>query len=75
MAVVNFTLFCLPINFVTFYKKNNQGKQDIFTAIELFSNDSGKNGKKMGEMAKVVNIFFEKSGPLFCWMVVRGSRS
>ena len=58
MVVVNFTLFCLPINLVAFYKKNNQGKQDIFTAIELFSNNSGK----MGEMAKVVNIFFEKSG-------------
>ena len=44
MAVVNFTLFYLPIHLVAFYKKNNQGKQDIFTAIGLFLNESGKSG-------------------------------
>ena len=43
--MVNFTLFYLPIHLVAFYKKNNQGKQDIFTAIGLFSNESGKSGR------------------------------
>ena len=53
MAVVNFTLFCWAINLVAFYKKNNQGKQDIFTAIELFSNDSGKSGRN-GKSGKYI---------------------
>ena len=53
MAVVNFTLFCLPINLVVFYKKNNQGKQDIFTAIGLFSNESGKSGRN-GKSGKYI---------------------
>ena len=54
MAVVNFALFCfIPINLVAFYKKNNQEKQDIFTAIELFSNDSGKSGRN-GKCGKYI---------------------
>ena len=62
MAVVKFTLFCFipAINLVAFYKKNNQGKQDIFTALELFSNDSGKSGRN-GKSSKYI---FEKSGPI-----------
>ena len=53
MAVVNFTLFYLPIHLVAFYKKNNQGKQDIFTAIGLFSNESGKSGRN-GKSGKYI---------------------
>ena len=53
VAVVNFTLFCQPIN-LAFYKNNNQGKQDIFTAIELFF------VAKVGEMTKVLTIYFSK---------------
>ena len=53
MAVVNFTLSYLPIHLVAFYKKNNQGKQDIFTAIGLFSNESGKSGRN-GKSGKYI---------------------
>ena len=62
MAVVNFPLFCfIPINLVAFYKKNNQEKQDILTAIELFSKDSGKSGRsgKSGKYNFRKKIFFE----------------
>ena len=66
MAVVNFALFCfIPINLVAFYKKNNQGKQDIFTAIKLFSKDSGKSGRN-GKSGKY--IFRKKWAPyVYVW--------
>ena len=48
MAVDNLTLLWKQIYPVCFfYEKNKQGKQDIFTAIALFSNGgrSGRSGK------------------------------
>ena len=64
MAVVNFTLFIIPINLVAFYKKGNQGKQDIFTAIELFSKDSGKSGRS-GKSGKYI---FRKKWAQICYL-------
>ena len=61
MALDNFTLLLNQIHYVCFfYEKNNQGNQDIFTEIVL---SSKHGGAEVGEMAKVLNISFEKSGP------------
>ena len=48
-----------------FYEKNNQGKQDIFTAIALFQNMVAE----VGEVATVVNISFEESGSKIMFLI------
>ena len=47
---------------IFFYEKNNQGKQDIFTAIALFSKHGGRSGRS-GKSGKYIT--FEKSGTIF----------
>ena len=49
-----------------FYEKNNQGNQDIFTAIALFS----KHGGKSGRSGKSAIYIFRKKVAL-CFLILK----
>ena len=60
-AVDDFTLLWNKINPVGFFlKKSTRENKTFLPQLHFFRNMVGK----VGEMAKVINIFFEKCGPL-----------